>query len=60
MFTWLCAKAASRIKSDASRLIREVDSLQRFAEQQGLVDKLGQDFIQRIMSEHIKPARRRR
>jgi hypothetical protein len=57
-FKLMCAQAANRIDYNPKRLLREVDALQKYAMDHGLVAKLGQDFIQRLMSEAIRPVRR--
>jgi hypothetical protein len=54
----MCARAANKIDYNPKVLLREVDALQRYAEQHDLINKLGQDVIQRMMSEAIKPVRR--
>jgi hypothetical protein len=57
-FKLMCVRAANKIDYNPKVLLREVDALQRYAEQHGLVEKLGQDVIQRMMSEAIRPVRR--
>jgi hypothetical protein len=58
-FTYMLARAVNKVDYGGS-LIRNVDALQRFAERSGLVDKWGQDKVQRYLAEGFRPLRRRR
>jgi hypothetical protein len=58
IFVFMCSQSANAVDYGAS-LRRAVDGLQRYAMQNGLVDRLGQDAVQRIMSHHFRGVRKR-
>jgi hypothetical protein len=60
VFSYELAKAVTFVDYHPRSFIRQVDALQRLAERSGLVEKWGQDRIQKCLSDAFKPLRRRR
>jgi hypothetical protein len=58
-FTYALARAVNKVDYGAS-LIRAVDALQKLAERSGLVEKWGQDEVQRHLASAFKPLMHRR
>jgi hypothetical protein len=58
LFALRCNQAAGLVAAGKLSLIDAADQLQRLAQRSGVIDRLGQDRVQRVMAASLKQIRR--